>query len=89
MHERACCLWRGNLLRIENLSPSLAQLSPSQSFGKGSRREGGWEEEEGKRGGGGRAGQRGQRAVGGRGEALAGLGEWVSGWLREPAKKAE
>lgn len=50
MHERACCLWRGNLLRIENLSPSLAQLSPSQSFGKGSRREGGWEEEEGKKG---------------------------------------
>lgn len=32
--------------------------------------------------------RRGQRAVGGRGEAL-GPGEWVSGWLRKPAKKAE
>lgn len=50
MHERARCLWRGNLLRIENLSPSLAQLSPSQRFGKGYRGEGGWEEELGRRG---------------------------------------
>lgn len=30
----------------------------------------------------------GQRAVGGRGEALGPL-EWLSGWLRKPAKKAE
>lgn len=84
MHERARCLWRGNLLRIENLSPSLAQLSPSRALAKAAE------------GGGGRlAGRvgrkswlRGQRAVGGRGEAL-GPGEWVSGWLRKPAKKAE
>lgn len=30
-----------------------------------------------------------RRAVGGRGEALARLGEPASGWLGKPAKKAE
>lgn len=34
MHERAGCLWRENLLRIENLSPSLAQLSPPSALAK-------------------------------------------------------
>lgn len=38
MHERARCLWRGNLLRIENLSSSLAQLSPPSALAKA-----GWE----------------------------------------------
>lgn len=34
MHERAGCLWRENLLRIENPSPSLAQLSPPSALAK-------------------------------------------------------
>lgn len=47
MHERARCLWRGNLLRIENPESFLGLAFPSQRFGKGCRGEGGWEEEEG------------------------------------------
>lgn len=89
MHERARCLWRGNLLRIQNLSPSLAQLSPSSALAKTAEGRRARRKRRGGRGGGGRAGPRGQRVVGGRGKALARLGEWVSGWLRKPAKKAE
>lgn len=91
MHERARCLWRGNLLRIENVSPSLAQLSPPSALakaaegrvaGRKARGRKGWERKSWPKRTEGRLG-------GGRGKALACLGEWVSGWLRKPARKAE
>lgn len=88
MHERARCLWRGNLLRIENLSSSLAQLSPPRALA-----EAGWERKRRGRKGWGRKTRprttEGRAGRGGRGEAPVRLGECVSGGLRKPAKKAE
>ena len=79
MHERARCLWRGNLLRIENLSSSLAQLSPPSALAKA-----GWERKRRgrKEGCGGRPSlgpPKGGLGLGRRGEAPARSGEWVSG----------
>lgn len=81
MHERALCLWRENLLRIENLSPSLAQLSPPSALAKAAEGRVAGRKRRGRKGWGrkSRPERTEGRAGGGRGEAPARLGEWVSG----------
>lgn len=75
MHERARCLWRGNLLRIENLSPSLAQLSPPSALAKAA---------EGRVAGKGSRGGRGEEELGEEELAKEDQGRWGAGarpWL--------
>lgn len=78
MHERARCLWRGNLLRTENRSSSSAQLSPPSALA-----EAGWERKRRGRKGWGRKTRprttEGRAGRGGRGEAPVRSGEWVWG----------
>lgn len=70
--------------------PFLGSDLPSQRFGWADRREGSWGEPRGEEGGEAELTEGGRRA--GRGWVGRGPGspgEWVSGWLRKPAKKAE
>lgn len=90
MHERARCLWRGNLLRIENRSPSLAWLSPPSALAKTAERRVAGKKRKGRKCRGRRKSRPKRTGEGGcRGKALAHWGDWVSGWLRKLAKKAE
>lgn len=90
MHERARCLWRGNLLRIENRSPSLAWLSPPSALAKTAERRVAGKKRKGRKCRGRRQSRPKRTGEGGcRGKALAHWGDWVSGWLRKLAKKAE
>lgn len=70
--------------------PFLGSALPSQRFRPGDRREGGLG---GAERGKGRLGQNSLKGTegqgGGRGRRPRSPREWVSGWLRKPAKKAE